>query len=357
MTRDSGVRTGRAADASRAGRAGRPAGPAGARRAGRPGPAAPGRDAAASPPGPPAGDGTRRRGERLKLIFFAAAFMAIVAGAAWALLGPSLLVVRSVKVSGASQALRAQVVRAAGIAAGTPLIRLDTGRALRRVERLILVQSAQVSRDWPDTVVITVRPRTAVLALASGGQYELTDRFGVVLRSVPSRPRGLPLLQDLPDEPLRGSAEVRAAALVQRELPAGVRRRVTAIQAPAAGQVSVILRGGVTIVWGAPGQRAGKAAELRILMRRKAVKYIDISDPGSAMTSVLSGPAAVALPRPSPTARRPRTHHRQHARSPRKRRHRPAPGQSRAPRQPPAPKQGPAPAHSPAPTQSVGPPH
>ncbi len=259
------------------------------------------RTAGAGPAGrSPAGTG-RRPGEHWKRLLVAAAAVAILAGAAWALLGSSLLVVRSVQVTGASRALRAQVLRAAGIAMGTPLIRLEAGRAASRVERLTLVQSAQVSRSWPDTVVITVTPRTAVLAVASGGQYEQIDPSGVVLRSAPARPRRLPLLSGLPAGPLRGSSEVRAAALVYRELPARIRHRVFRVLAPAPSQISLQLRGDLTIVWGSPALRAQKAAELRILMRHRAVKYIDIADPGSAMTSDLPGAAATAPPAPAPS--------------------------------------------------------
>ena len=255
--------------------------------------------------GSPAGSG-RRRGERWKRLLFAAAAAAILAGAVWALLGSSLLVVRSVQVTGASAALRAQVLRAAGIATGTPLIRLDAGLAASRVERLTLVQSAQVSRSWPDTVVIAVTRRTAVLAVASGGEYEQIDPSGVVLRSAPARPRRLPLLSGLPAVPLRGSPEVRAAALVYRELPTRIRHRVFRVLAPAPSQISLQLRGDLTIVWGSPALRAQKAAELRILMRHRAVRYIDIADPGSAMTSDLPGSAATAPPAPAPS--RPARH-------------------------------------------------
>ncbi len=81
----------------------------------------------------------------------------IVAVLAWALLGSRLLVVRSVKVTGGGQAVpAAQVLAAARVRHGTPLIRVNTGTIARQVEALRQVQSVQVSKDWPSTVVITV---------------------------------------------------------------------------------------------------------------------------------------------------------------------------------------------------------
>src|SRR6516165_8999863 len=49
-----------------------------------------------------------------------------------------------------------------------PRARLDTAAVARRVEQITQVQSAQVSRDWPDSVTIAIRERTPVLAVASG---------------------------------------------------------------------------------------------------------------------------------------------------------------------------------------------
>ena len=234
--------------------------------------------------GGPAGRTGRPR-ERWKAAFFVVMVLAIIAGAAWALLGPSVLVVRSIQVTGARTVLRAEVVRAAGIRYGTPLIRVDTARAAHRVERLTLVQSARVSRSWPDTIVISVRARRPVFALAvGGGQFALVDQFGVVLRSAAARPRRLPLLHALLAGPLRGSNVVRAAALVLRELPARLRRRVRVVRAPAADQVRLTLRGGVTILWGGPDRGPAKAAELSILMRTHA-RYYDVSDPATAVTA------------------------------------------------------------------------
>ena len=89
---------------------------------------------------------------------------------------------------------RAEVLRAAGITPGTPLVRVDTAAVARRVEQITQVQSAQVSRDWPDSVVIAIRERTPALAVASGGGFALIDRFGVVVSHVATRPPGMVLL-------------------------------------------------------------------------------------------------------------------------------------------------------------------
>jgi len=219
-----------------------------------------------------------------KAAFFALTAVTIVVVAVWALLGSGLLVVRSVAVTGSAAVPRAEVLQAAAIKPGTPLARVDTGAAARRVEQLPQVQSAQVSRDWPDSVVITVRARTPALALPAGGGFDLVDRFGVVVSHVSSRPPGMVLLvTTAAPASLRGSPAIRAAVTVLGQLPARIRRLVRAVAAPSPDAVTLDLRGGATVLWGGTGRPAAKAAELEILMGTKATSY-NLSDPGTAVT-------------------------------------------------------------------------
>ncbi|MGH3304925.1 MAG: cell division protein FtsQ/DivIB [Streptosporangiaceae bacterium] len=228
-------------------------------------------------------DGGGRRGhERGRLLFAAGLALVILAVAGWALLGPTLLVVRHVRVTGASPQVPAAAVReAAGIALGTPLARLDTAAATRRVERLQTVLSARVSRAFPDTVVIAVVPRVPALAVPAGSGYALVDSSGVTVSFAAAVPAGIPVLTS-PPLMLRGSPAVRAAALVTQGLPAQLRGLVRAVSATGVS-VTLQLAGGVTVVWGGPGQGPQKAAELSALLGTHA-RYYDVSDPATAVT-------------------------------------------------------------------------
>ena len=227
-----------------------------------------------------------RPGARWRAAFFALTAAAIVAGAVWALLGSSLLVVRSVTVTGTHLVSRAQVLRAAGIKPGTPLVRINPASVARRVEQITQVQSARVSRHWPDAVTIAIQERTPALALATGGEYALIDKFGVVVERVGQRPPGMVLLAAAsPGAPasLRGSPAIRAAVTVLDQLPAGIRHLVRAVAAPSPTAVTLDLRGHVTVLWGGTDRAAAKAAELTMLWSTKATSY-DLSDPGTAVT-------------------------------------------------------------------------
>jgi cell division protein FtsQ len=219
-------------------------------------------------------------------VLFAVLGAAILAGTAWALLGSRLLVVRSVRVIGAGRAVSAaQVLAAAHVPHGLPLIRVNTGAIARQVDQLRQVQSAEVSRDWPSTVVITVQPRTPVFAVTAPGGYALVDRFGVSIRDVAARPPGLPLLS-VGDSvvSLRGNPAVLAAARVLAELPPQAARRVRDVSAISSADVSVTLANGAVVVWGNTENAKVKAKELTLLMRRPARTY-DVSSPGTVMVS------------------------------------------------------------------------
>jgi len=227
----------------------------------------------------------RKRTDPWKAAFFVLAVVAIIAGVTWALLGSKFLVVRSITVTGAPDIPRGQVIAAAGVRAGTPLIRISTGTVARRVEGLTLVESARVTRSWPNAVTITIVERTAALAVRESTGWDLVDRFGVVLHQVPTRPHDLPRLRTstAPGQ-LRGNPAVFAAATVGRELPARLAAKVRSIAAPTADTVTLYLRHGRTVVWGDVSQTAVKARELAILMRGKA-RYFDVSDPRAVVTA------------------------------------------------------------------------
>ncbi len=229
-----------------------------------------------------------RRRPSGKAVLFGVIATAIVAATAWALLGSRLLVVRSVQVTGGGRAVpAAQVLAAARVQYGVPLIRVNTGAIARRVEALRQVQSVQVSKDWPSTVVITVQPRTPVFAMPVPAGYALVDRFGVTISDVTGQPAGLPLLSIVSTgAPLHGDPAVQAAATVLSELPPRVARLVRDVSATSPSAVSVTLADRSVVVWGSTARPKEKSKELTVLMRQhRHARSYDVSDPGTVMVS------------------------------------------------------------------------
>jgi cell division protein FtsQ len=233
--------------------------------------------------------GPRRRRTRWRAAFFALAGVVIVVGIAWALLGDRLFVVRSVSVTGTHLLEPAQVVAAADVPLGTPLMNVDAGAVTRRVEAIRDVASATVTKDWPDHVVIAVTERVPVMAVRmAGGGYDLVDKTGVIVRFAAAKPAALPLFATtLSGRNLRGDASVTAVTEVLGELPPWLAQQVTQARAtpvPAGpAQVTLGLRNGQTIQWGSPGDATQKNRELAILQGSQA-RVIDVSAPGTVVT-------------------------------------------------------------------------
>jgi cell division protein FtsQ len=247
-------------------------------------------------------------------VFFGLAVAALAGGVAWALLGSSFFVVRVVRVTGSGPVPLAAVRAAAHVALGTPLVRVDTAAVARRVEQITAVQSAQVTRSWPEAIVIAVVLRTAVLAVRAGGGYDRVDRFGVVLGWARGRPVGLPLLASPapPAAALRGNWAVQAAGTVVASLPAWLRLRVSAVRVTGPSAVTLTLTGAVTVTWGAASRAAAKARELAVLLRTGA-RYYDVSDPVTVVTGQSPPPEAAASMQTPNGLAQPQRHRPAHA--------------------------------------------
>ncbi len=230
--------------------------------------------------------GPRGPRRRWCIVVAVLALAGLAGGAAWALLGSGLLAVRSVVITGTHLVTRAEVRQVAGVRLGTPLIRVSTSQIAARVLTIRQVQSVQVTTSWPDRVLIVVHERTPALAVtAPGGGFDLVDPDGVTVLWAAHRPGRLPLyLTAAAAASLPGNQDVAAAAAVFGELPAGLRRSVASISAPAPDQVTLQLSNGITILWGAANDAAAKSEELSLLMRTHA-RYYDVSAPGTVMTN------------------------------------------------------------------------
>jgi cell division protein FtsQ len=190
----------------------------------------------------------------------------------------SVFAMTSVRVVGEKGVSVQQIVSAAALRIGTPLASVDTSGAAARVEKLPPIASAQVSLDWPHTVVITVTERAPAALIPNGSGYDVVDVTGVVFGNTSKPTAGLAVIQ------VQGGAAVKAAVVpgalaALKALPADLARQVTGISASSAYSITLTLRGGATVDWGGGENAAAKAADLAALMRlRKAARY-DVSAP------------------------------------------------------------------------------
>ncbi|MGY1813205.1 cell division protein FtsQ/DivIB [Blastococcus sp. SYSU D00820] len=243
----------------------------------------------ATPPRPrrPRRDTPADRRRRL-LVRLAVAVTALVAGA-WLVWGSPVLGVHEVRVDGASSLTAEEVRAAAGIADGTPLLRVDVDAAAARVARLPQVASVEVTRGWPRSVVVTVVERVPVAVVERAGTRSLVDADGVLFDTVTGQPpAGVVPLRVADPGPEDTATRAALGALVA--LPRDVREQVAQVSATTAQDVTLTLADGTTVLWGSAEDAEDKAAALVALLEQIAAGALE-----PAVTIDVSAPSSVVL--------------------------------------------------------------
>ncbi len=246
-------------------------------------------------------EGRRRLRALVGLLSVVAAVAACIG-----LLHSPLLRVRDVVVHGNSHTPRARVLLAAGLSGpGNTTLMIDAGpeRAARAVEALPWVASASFSRHWPWTVAITIKERSPVALIVSGGAVEAVDATGRVLEVVPPHeaPPLLPVLlgaqggqpgsdispgSGLAQPELRellAAAEATPLALAERRLQLAYSARSGLVAHVGAGPELVLL-----------GDASGLATKLAVL--EELVSRVGLAGYAQVDLTVPERPALTPLP-------------------------------------------------------------
>jgi cell division protein FtsQ len=206
---------------------------------------------------------------------------ALIGGTVWLFYFSGVLAVKDVEVEGTRTLAAAEVREVAAVPSGLPLARVDLDAIRARVEALAVVSDAQVTRTWPDRVLIDVDERVPIAVIEIGGRIRGMDEEGVVFREYPKPPPDLPQVRTSSDT---RSDALREAALVVEALPAEISRRVDHVEVATIDQISLVLRDGKNVVWGSAEESEAKAEVLAGLLRHPARTY-DVSVPGQPTTT------------------------------------------------------------------------
>ncbi|WP_434084989.1 cell division protein FtsQ/DivIB [Mycobacterium paraterrae] len=231
--------------------------------------AARGRGAAASKP---VARGTVRG---LKLFLVSLLLVVGIVGAALILYFTPLMAARGITVTGTGAVTRDEVLDAAHVKPGTPLLQINTDNVADRVAAIRRVASARVQRDYPSTLMITIVERIPVVVKDFPDGPHLFDRDGVDFATAPPPP-ALPYIDV--DNPGPADPTTKAALAVLTALRPEVVAQVSRIAAPSVASITLTLTDGRKVIWGTNDRTEEKAQKLAALLTRPGRIY-DVSSP------------------------------------------------------------------------------
>lgn len=230
-----------------------------------------------------------RRARRQVVKWYLAGGIAAGAAVYWIGWHSSLTLVRDLQVVAPKSISGKAVAAAAGVGPTDHVPAVDPDRLrIAVMEAVPAVADVRVSRQLPHKIKITVTARVPLAALRTKTGYLVLDPSGVAFQRVTS-PGSLPVI-DADKDPGRGTAMTVLAGL-----PKKLQDQVGLITASTADDVSLKLRGGATVRWGAASDLALKAQVLDALLQVGAQEY-DVSAPLLPTTTGTISPSASPTP-------------------------------------------------------------
>jgi cell division protein FtsQ len=211
----------------------------------------------------------------LNLVLLSLLLVVAITGVGLILYFTPLMSARGIIVNGLGAVTRDEVLDAAHVKLGTPLLQINTDGIADRVAAIRRVASAHVQRDYPSALMITVVERVPVVVKDLTDGPHLFDRDGVDFATGPPPP-GLPYIDV--DNPGPADPATKAALAVLTALRPEVVGQVSRIAAPSVASITLTLTDGRTVIWGTNDRTEEKAQKLAALLTRPGRTY-DVSSP------------------------------------------------------------------------------
>lgn len=218
----------------------------------------------------------------------ALAVVAVVSGLTWLLFFSPVLKLQAgqIRVEGANEwVTEEQVSQIAAKQADKSLLVVSTGSIASELKAMPGVTTADVAKQWPHGLSITVAAQKPAAVLKSAdGSMTAVDSQARVLNAVGASVAGIPVIDvDDVDSGLQNRA-VQQALQILASLPESMRQRTTSVTAKTQDSVTTVLDGGnYTIVWGDASQLELKKAEVDKIINDPAVigdkHQVNVSSP------------------------------------------------------------------------------
>jgi cell division protein FtsQ len=182
---------------------------------------------------------------------------------------------RNIVVTGTGTVTREEVLDAARVRPGTPLLQINTNQVADRVAAIRRVASARVQRQYPSALRITIVERVPVVVKDFPDGPHLFDRDGVDFATAPPPP-ALPYIDVANPGP--SDPATKAALQVLMALRPEVAGQVGRIAAPSVASITLTLGDGRVVIWGTTDRAEEKAEKLAALLTQPGRTY-DVSSP------------------------------------------------------------------------------
>ncbi len=199
----------------------------------------------------------------------------VVVGLGLLLYFTPIMAARNTVITGLGAVTQDEVVAAAAVKPGTPLLQINTDVVAERVATIRRVASVRVQREYPSALRITVVERVPVVVKDYPDGPHLFDRDGVDFATTPPPP-GLPYLEA--DNPGPTDPPTKAALQVMTALRPEVAAQVGRVAAPSVAAITLTLADGRVVVWGTTDRTEEKALKLAALLTQPGQTY-DVSSP------------------------------------------------------------------------------
>ncbi len=211
----------------------------------------------------------------LKMLLAAVLLAILGVGLALVLYFTPAMSARSIVVTGTGAVTREEVLDAARVRPGTPLLQINTNQVADRVAAIRRVASARVQRQYPSALRITIVERVPLVVKDFPDGPHLFDRDGVDFATAPPPP-ALPYLDV--DDPGPSDPATKAALQVLTALRPEVAGQVGRIAAPSVASITLTLSDGRVVIWGTTDRTEEKAEKLAALLTQPGRTY-DVSSP------------------------------------------------------------------------------
>lgn len=146
-----------------------------------------------------------------KMFFFSTTFMLVGLHVATWMGSDRSFSVRHVEVTGCYMLQPEEVVDAANVRLSTPILNIDVRAVRERVQKMPLVQSASVARQFPSTLAIRIQEVSAVALLNHNGLQPIDEQGHVLPMPRRSSVLDLPIVSGLTSAPLTSGQKVSGA--------------------------------------------------------------------------------------------------------------------------------------------------